>query len=128
MLAIFNRSVWGTPALQIDPIEGKPLIQVLRGGWYYEKDRYGKINRDLPKKNHPHSDVGDAFSLFVGATGAGIGHLKFAPSHHYLEILRCAVHGWCAAVVSVGRRFLITWGFLTYWRLWLFPALGFDCD
>jgi hypothetical protein len=65
LLAILNRSVWGTPALQIDPIEGLPLIRALRGGWYYEKDRYGNVSRDLPKKNHPHSDLGDALCYML---------------------------------------------------------------
>jgi hypothetical protein len=71
MLALFNRMVDGEPALQIDPVEGQPLIKALRGSWFYPKDRLGNVSRDLPKKNHPHSDVGDAFCYLIGRCAPG---------------------------------------------------------
>jgi hypothetical protein len=55
----------GTNGLQIDPIEGLPLIRALHGSWYYAKDKLGNIARELPKKNHPHSDVGDSFCYLL---------------------------------------------------------------
>ena len=66
MLALFNRAVMGEPALEIDPVDGMPLIRALRGAWYYPKDRLGNVSRDLPKKNQPHSDIGDGFCYFIG--------------------------------------------------------------
>ena len=63
MLALLSATVPGTfePALQIDPIAHLPWIRACRSGWIYPKDRYGNVNRELPVKNHPHSDVGDGF-------------------------------------------------------------------
>jgi hypothetical protein len=65
MLALFNRAWMGEMALQIDPIEARSLIRALNGGWYYQKDRYGNVARDLPKKNHPDSDIGDSFCYLL---------------------------------------------------------------
>jgi hypothetical protein len=65
LLGMFNGHT-GRPTLQIDPIDGAPLIRALRGAWYYPTVN-GKVSRDLPKKpNHPHEDAGDAFCYFVG--------------------------------------------------------------
>lgn len=63
LLSALNRhAAPGVPAVQIDPVDGRPLIQALAGRWYYPQDRLGNVSRDLPKKpNHPHEDLGDAF-------------------------------------------------------------------
>jgi hypothetical protein len=72
MLRSFNEGIAGEPALQIDPVDGFPLIKALRGAWYYPTDKFGKVSRDLPKKpNHPHEDTGDAFCYFVGRIAPG---------------------------------------------------------
>jgi len=43
----------GELALQIDPVDGKPLIQALSGRWYYSQDKMGAVSKDLPKQpNH----------------------------------------------------------------------------
>jgi hypothetical protein len=65
LLGDFNGHT-GRPTLQIDPVDGAPLIRALRGAWYYPTVN-GKVGRDLPKKpNHPHEDAGDSFCYFVG--------------------------------------------------------------
>ena len=66
MLALFNRAVAGEPTLQIDPVDGRPLIQALSGRWHYAQNRLGEVSRDLPVKNYPWSDIGDAFCYFIG--------------------------------------------------------------
>lgn len=67
MLSLLNQAINGDPVLQIDPVDGKPLIQALSGRWYYPKDRLGKVSKDLPKKpNHPWEDLGDSFCYWVG--------------------------------------------------------------
>ena len=48
--------------LQIEQVDGLPLIRALRGSWFIlEND--GAIRHDLPVKNHPHSDIGRQFLL-----------------------------------------------------------------
>lgn len=67
MLAVFNRAVGGMPSLQIDPVDGAPLVKMLCAAWYYPKDRLGNVSKDLLKNpNHPHEDVGDSFCYFIG--------------------------------------------------------------
>ena len=66
MLALFNRALAGEPTLQIDPVDGRSLIQALNGRWHYAQNRLGEVSRDLPVKNHPWSDIGDAFCYFIG--------------------------------------------------------------
>ncbi len=70
LLALLNRNVNGLPALQIDPVEGLPLIRSLRGRWYYPQDRIGNVQKDIPKKpNHPWEDLGDALLYMLGRIG-----------------------------------------------------------
>jgi len=67
MLASFNRAIAGEPALQIDPVDGRPLIKALNGTWYYPQAKDGRVSRDLPAKpNHPHEDIGDGYCYFLG--------------------------------------------------------------
>jgi hypothetical protein len=65
LLGAFNGYA-GRPRLQIDSVDGAPLIRACRGAAYYPTVN-GKISRDLMKKpNHPHEDALDAFAYFVG--------------------------------------------------------------
>lgn len=51
----------GQVSLQIDSVDGAPLIKALSGRWHYPMNRQGQVARDLPKKpNHPWEDLGDA--------------------------------------------------------------------
>ena len=75
MLALFNRAIAGEAALQLCPVGCAPLIQALKGRWYYPLDRLGGVMRDIPKKpNHPWEDLGDAFCYF--ASGLGQAEIK----------------------------------------------------
>jgi hypothetical protein len=46
-------------------VDARPLIQALNGWWYYTQDRLGAVIRDIPKKNRPWSDLGDAFCYLL---------------------------------------------------------------
>ena len=65
--ALFNRfnTHTGRPTLQIDPVEGVPLIRALRGRWHFPTVN-GAVSRDLPVKNHPWSDLGASLAYMVG--------------------------------------------------------------
>jgi hypothetical protein len=68
LLGVLGRMVSGQPALVVAP---GPDTAVLReaaaGRWHYPRRADGTLLRDLPEKNHPHSDVGDALCYAVGA-------------------------------------------------------------
>lgn len=80
MLALLNRPFTpGTTALQIDPVDGRPLIQALNGRWHYPQSHTGAITRDLPKKpNHPWEDHGDNFCYFASGLNA-VAHVWEPP-------------------------------------------------
>lgn len=66
MLEIFNKSVGGAPALQINRDGCKQLIQSLSGRWYYPLNKGGGVSKDAPAKpNHPFEDYGDSFCYFL---------------------------------------------------------------
>ncbi len=78
MLSLFNRALAGVPVLQLSPAGCAPLIQALKGRWFYPLDRLGGVMRDIPKKpNHPWEDLGDAFCYF--ATGLKQAEIKTGP-------------------------------------------------
>jgi hypothetical protein len=80
MLSLFNDAPMGEPALQIDPVDGRPLIKALNSAWYYPRDRFNNVSRDLPKKpNHPHEDIGDSFCYFVGRIAPSMPEYKPGP-------------------------------------------------
>jgi hypothetical protein len=62
-----------TAAVQIDPVDGQPLLEALGGRWYLATDRNGNITSDRPKKpNVPWGDIGDSFCYaLIGAMGVG---------------------------------------------------------
>jgi hypothetical protein len=64
LLERFNVST-GRPTLQIDREYGQPLVRAMNGLWYFPVI-HGHVSRDLPVKNHPWSDLGDAFLYAVG--------------------------------------------------------------
>jgi hypothetical protein len=68
LLGVLGRMVGGQPALVVAP---GPDTAVLReaaaGRWHYARRADGTLLRDLPEKNHPHSDVGDALCYAVAA-------------------------------------------------------------
>ena len=66
ILALFNAMVLGQPVLRVDPVQARGLVKALNGGWHYATGGDGKVKRDLPVKDHPHSDHGDAFCYLVG--------------------------------------------------------------
>jgi hypothetical protein len=53
-----------TPALQIDPVDGRMLIEALSGRWSYEKE----ARRD---KRNVWFHVANAFSLLIGRLAPG---------------------------------------------------------
>jgi hypothetical protein len=44
--------------LVLDPVDARPPVQALSGRWYDAQDRLGAVVRDMPRKNHPWSDLG----------------------------------------------------------------------
>ena len=78
LITAINRHMGpGKLALQIDPVDGWPLVQSLSGRWYYPQDRLGGVSRDLPKKpNHPWEDLGDAFVNFLCVAMPEVTRLK----------------------------------------------------
>ncbi|HWO69656.1 MAG TPA: hypothetical protein VNP94_02735 [Actinomycetota bacterium] len=69
LLAVFQESADGAPALVIAPGEDTALLRRALGGrWDYPKSAAGQVTRDLPRKpNHPWEDLGDALCYLVGA-------------------------------------------------------------
>lgn len=63
----------GEPALQIDPVNAHGLVKALIGGWHYQTGPDGRVRRDEPVKNHPHSDHGDALCYMLCAMAPGKG-------------------------------------------------------
>jgi hypothetical protein len=39
------------------------LIKALSGRWQYSEDRLGNVIKDMPKKAHPWSDLGEASAI-----------------------------------------------------------------
>lgn len=64
LLARLN-PMMGRPRLQLDADGCRLLISALNGRWHYATVN-GKVSRDLPVKDHPASDLGDALCYFVG--------------------------------------------------------------
>jgi hypothetical protein len=55
----------GRPRLQLDAEGCRLLISALNGRWHY-KTVNGAVSRDLPVKDHPASDLGDALCYCIG--------------------------------------------------------------
>ena len=56
----------GRPALVIDPgPDTLPLREALGGRWHYHRGRTGEVESELPVKDHPASDCGDALCYIV---------------------------------------------------------------
>jgi hypothetical protein len=64
----------GQVSLQVDPVDGRPLVRACSGQWYYPVDRGGHVQRDGPKKpNHPWEDLGDALIYWLWALTSEAG-------------------------------------------------------
>jgi hypothetical protein len=73
LTALHRHAAPGEPALQLDPVDGAPLVKALSGRWHYSVDRLGGVRRDLPKKpNHPWEDLGDALIYCLWAMVAEV--------------------------------------------------------
>lgn len=57
--AVLTRTVQGKGLVRVDRERAAPVWHALRGGWHFHVARSGLVSGE-PKKNHPHSDVGDA--------------------------------------------------------------------
>lgn len=64
LLARLN-PVTGRAKLQLDAEGCRLLISALNSRWHYATVN-GKVSRDLPVKDHPASDLGDALCYFIG--------------------------------------------------------------
>jgi len=71
MLASFGGLVGGRPVVTVDPVLARGLVKALTGGWHYPTDASGRVRRDDPVKDHPHSDHGDAYCYFIGGVNPG---------------------------------------------------------
>lgn len=57
--AVLTRTTSGRGVVQVDRLKAAPVWHALRGGWHHHVARTGIVSGE-PKKNHPHSDIGDA--------------------------------------------------------------------
>ena len=55
----------GRPALVVCPT-ATALIEAMTARWHFPRDRNGQVSRELPEKDHPWSDLGDALCYAVG--------------------------------------------------------------
>lgn len=70
LITALNRKVPGEfrPALRIDPVDGKPLIQALSTRWHYPQNVKGQATSDKPAQpNHPWEDLGQGACYWVCA-------------------------------------------------------------
>lgn len=68
LITALNMPLDARPALQMDRVGCKQLIQALTGRWYYPKNRLGGVSKDSPAKpNHPWEDLGDALCYWICA-------------------------------------------------------------
>ncbi len=83
MLSLFTRlnPATGKPVLQLCPEGCSLLISALAGRWHYATVN-GKVNRELPTKDHPWSDLGDAFAYVVGGVAPGPMRPAVVPTWH----------------------------------------------
>lgn len=81
LLNMLNAMDHGEPALQIDPVGGRGLVKALIGGWHYPTGNDGRVRRDEPVKNHPHSDHGDGFCYLLTGMSPGKGDLPPRPPY-----------------------------------------------
>jgi hypothetical protein len=75
LLNILSRLVeGGRPALVISAAEDTaPLRRALAGAWHYHRERTGEVHQELPVKDHPASDCGDALAYIVAGCKAWRG-------------------------------------------------------
>lgn len=73
LLNMLNAMDHGEPALSIDPVQARGLIKALIGGWHFPTGGDGRVRRDEPVKNHPHSDHGDGFCYLLCGMSPGKG-------------------------------------------------------
>jgi hypothetical protein len=69
VLGVLGSLVNGRPGFVVARVpECELLIEALSGRWHYPRDRAGQVVRELPEKDHPWSDLGDALAYaIVGA-------------------------------------------------------------
>jgi hypothetical protein len=66
VLGVLGSLINGQPGFVIDPGPDTELLrQALAGRWHYPRDRAGLVLRELPEKDHPWSDLGDALAYAV---------------------------------------------------------------
>ena len=73
LLNMLNAMDHGEAALQIDPVQARGLVKALIGGWHYPTGGDGRVRRDDPVKNHPHSDHGDGLCYLLVGMSPGKG-------------------------------------------------------
>src|SRR5262249_27828570 len=117
LLGVLGRMVLGQPALIVScGPDTAVLREAAAGKWFYPRRADGDIVRELPEKNHPHSDVGDALCYAVAAL-APMRHLamstspmpryarsRTAESERTFHGARPVASAWGHAPWRVGRR------------------------
>lgn len=73
LLTLLSRLIsGGRPALVIDPgVDTLALREALMGRWHYFRGRDGVVQKELPVKDHPASDCGDALCYIVAGARPG---------------------------------------------------------
>lgn len=94
---LHNRRGTFGPAVLLDKVGAAPLILACRGRWHYKRLPGGEVLRDLPVKDHPWSDLGDAYAAGA-AVIFGPSGVRVAPT---LKSIKSPSYSWSEPTVVI---------------------------
>lgn len=93
-----KRGTYGSQVL-LDKVAAAPLILALRGKWHYKRLPGGEVLRDLPVKDHPWSDLGDAYAAGAAVIFGQAG-VRVVPT---IKSIRSPSYSWSDPHILGGR-------------------------